>query len=164
MKKSNNNGLTLIELLIVIAIISILAAIIYVSVNPAKRIAQSNNAQRWSEVTSVLNAVLNYTVDNGGSYPAVINSNENLGQVLGTNVSGCNSGCGAITTDTSCVNLEAALVDNGYIAAIPTDPVSGSAGFTDYYINREDTGAFVVGACDPQVETGTTAPEIRVSR
>jgi prepilin-type N-terminal cleavage/methylation domain-containing protein len=64
MKK--RSGFTLIELLIVIAIIAILASIIYVAVDPARRIQEARDAQRWSSVNSILNAYLKYTVDSSG--------------------------------------------------------------------------------------------------
>jgi prepilin-type N-terminal cleavage/methylation domain-containing protein len=60
----SRRGFTLIELLIVIAIIGFLAAAVLVAVDPVKRIQDSRNAQRWSEVNGVLNAILKWQVDN----------------------------------------------------------------------------------------------------
>ena len=57
-------GFTLIELLIVIGIIAILAAIIYVVVDPARRLSEARNAERWSSTNAILNGILKYTVDN----------------------------------------------------------------------------------------------------
>ena len=68
-KRMQKKGFTLIELLIVIGILAILAAIIYVAVDPTTRLQSARDAQRWSETNSVLNAVLKYTVDQGGSLP-----------------------------------------------------------------------------------------------
>jgi len=61
------------------------------------------------------------------------------------------------------VDLEAVLVAGGYIASIPTDPVTGTSGNSDYYVQRESTGVVTVGACDPEVE-GSETPVIRVQR
>ncbi len=44
-RKAIKNGFTLIELIIVIAIIALLAAGTFVAVNPAKRVGDSQNAQ-----------------------------------------------------------------------------------------------------------------------
>jgi len=145
----NTKGFTLIELLIVIVIISILAAIIYVAVDPATRFGDARNARRRSEVVSILNAVLKYQVDNNGSLPAGIDVVTGSSQVLGTAGSGCNSTCTATTTVAACLNLDTALVDE-YLAAIPTDPSSGTAANTDYYLNRTTSGRILVGACDPE--------------
>lgn len=59
----HERGFTLIELLIVIAIIGFLAAAILVAVDPVKRIQDSRDARRFSEVNGVLNAILTKQVD-----------------------------------------------------------------------------------------------------
>ena len=66
MKKLPQSGFTLIEILIVIGVIAILAAIVLVAVNPAKQFRDANNAQRSSNVNAILNAVGQYMVDNRG--------------------------------------------------------------------------------------------------
>lgn len=148
MKKQQ--GFTLVELLIVITIISILAAIIFVAIDPAKRFSQARNARRWSEVRSILSGLMKYTVDNGGTLPAAIDSTTGTGQVLGTSGTGCSTTCGAITTETSCVDLSPELVDT-YLSSIPLDPATGTAGNTDYYVNKTASGRITIGACDPEL-------------
>jgi hypothetical protein len=37
-----------------------------------------------------------------------------------------------------------------YLAAIPPDPLTGTAGNTRYYINRTTGNRIEVGACDPE--------------
>ena len=76
MKVSNSKGFTLIELLIVITIIGILAVVIFVAVDPLKRFADARNAQRFSEVNSVLEALLKYQVDNRGYLPKDADGND----------------------------------------------------------------------------------------
>lgn len=148
-----NKGFTLIELLIVIVIISILAAIIYVAVDPATRFGDARNARRRAEVVSILNAVLKYQVDNNGSLPAGIDAVPASSQVLGTSGTGCDTTCTATTTVAACLNMTGTLVD-GYLAVIPMDPSTGTAANTDYYLNRTTSGRILVGACDP--ENGAT--------
>lgn len=72
LKKAQQSGFTLIEILIVIGVIAILAAIVLVAVNPAKQFRDANNAQRSSNVNAILNAVGQYMVDNKGELPGTI--------------------------------------------------------------------------------------------
>lgn len=152
---------TLIELLLVIGIISILAAIILVAVDPAKRFAQARDARRAGEVYSVLNAILNYMSDNVGALPGsgtteTIDDTASTAQQLGTDIIGCNLGCTpAGTTLADCLNLNTPLVDQ-YIGAIPIDPKgtngthSYDANRTGYYVNKTANSRILVGACNPE--------------
>jgi prepilin-type N-terminal cleavage/methylation domain-containing protein len=183
MNCSVKKGFTLIELLIVIAIIGILAAIVLVAVDPAKRLGQARDASRSSEVNALLNAVLNYTVDNGGSlppglsavasatnaYPFMIGSGSNCG---GFNYcQGGNNGAqgGLINSASGTIgcadlNMNNALVDK-YIASLPIDPrgsniASGmpySALQTGFYISKSINGRITIGACQTEQVSPSSA-------
>jgi prepilin-type N-terminal cleavage/methylation domain-containing protein len=56
-------GFTLLELLIVIGILAILAAVVTVVLNPAQLLAQARDAQRVSDVASLNSALGMYVVD-----------------------------------------------------------------------------------------------------
>jgi prepilin-type N-terminal cleavage/methylation domain-containing protein len=175
----SKRGFTLIELLIVIAIIGILAAIVLVAVDPAKRLGQSRDARRQSEVNAILNAVLNYTVDNGGIMPTALNSAaSNTTYMLGSAATGCNElFCGVYQP--GCLDLGAGttnLVDK-YIASMPIDPrganandnVSSNFAYdgtkTGYYISKSSNGRITVGSCNAeQTASGSATASIFVKR
>ena len=154
-------GFTLIELLIVIAIIGILAAIIFVAVDPARRLSEARNAERWSSVNSILNGVLKHTVDSSGVLPSVLTAVDTGTYEIGTCVSG--STCTATTTASGCVDLASIIVPS-YLSAMPQDPSDNEpAGETGYYIYRAASGRLEVGSCAPETVGGST-PDVAVSR
>ena len=131
-------GFTLIEILVVVGLIAILAAITIVAINPAKNFADTRNTQRSSDVTQILNAMWQYASEQGHS----VND-------FGT-ISTCPTvmPISALTTGTppaGTVGLYAQLVDT-YIAAIPMDPSGGNATDTGYTICKTDGGRLQVSA------------------
>lgn len=146
-----SKGFTLIELLLVVAIIALLALTVIVALNPVKRLQDSRNAHRYSDVDSILTAVNEYVVDNNGSLPTGITTTE---QQLGTCVSGGNTVC--TTAAAACVDLTTPLAK--YLKSIPIDPL-GSASTTFYSIVKDANNIVTVKACD--AEDGAT---ITISR
>ena len=66
MLAKNKKGFSLIEILIAITLITMLAAIVIIAVNPGRQFAQGRNTQRWTAVNSILNSVHQNMVDNNG--------------------------------------------------------------------------------------------------
>ncbi len=64
-------GFTLIEILLVVAAIAILAGIVILAINPGKQLGETRNAQRRSDVTTILNGVYQYSIDTGAVPSAI---------------------------------------------------------------------------------------------
>ncbi len=160
MSKANTSagkkGFTLIEILLVIAAISILASIVIVAINPAKQLAQARNAQRTSNVNTILNAVWQYALDNNGVLPLDIT-------VVATEI------CTAtqVTPDLDCItdytpdliNLYVLIDDEEYIPEIPADPQCPEVCEPDgigYTIVKSANGRVTVAAPDTETTWGAT--------
>ncbi|MDD5083957.1 MAG: type II secretion system protein [Candidatus Moranbacteria bacterium] len=148
-------GFTLIELLLVIGIISVLAVVVFVALDPAKRFADARDARRNSDVQNILSAIHQYIIDNKGALPSGLGTTENQ---IGTATSGCGLVAGECNVGaTACLDMSANLAK--YLKSIPTDPQNGTAGTTHYSVQTDVNGIVTVRACDTE---GTTA--ISISR
>lgn len=133
-------GFTLIELLVVIGIISILATVVFVALDPVTRFADARDARRWSDVNSILTAIHEYIVDNDGALPTGLTT----GQVA-TELGSC----------ATCDNLATPLAP--YLKSIPIDP-GDTAANTGYEVAVDSHNIVTISA--PDAEGGT----IQVSR
>lgn len=82
--KVKASGFTLVELLVVIAVIAILFAVILLALNPAQRFKDSRNARRLTDVRSISDSISTYTADKKGSYPANIPDGQCIGSKSAT--------------------------------------------------------------------------------
>ena len=166
-KKNYTNGFTLVELLIVIAVLAILAGIVMVALNPKVRFEDSRNARRVSDVEAVIGAIKMFQVDNGGDYIANLeDATADMYYQIGLG-SNCNDTCmsGNIVMQADCLDVEE-LTDEGYLPAVPVDPGNNAAteDETRYYIVKKSTGTVEVGACSPELGSNTEIQAISVSR
>ena len=137
MKRS---GFTLIELLLVIGIIAILASIVIVAINPTKQLADARDAQRRSDVNTVLNAVYQYAIDTNGNLPTPITTT--VGEI-------CQTG----GTCTGLLDLAVLTANGTYLVSMPTDPSQSGADETNYTIIKNADGRVTVAA--PSAENTT---------
>jgi type IV pilus assembly protein PilA len=140
--RSLKRGFTLIELLLVIGIIAILAAIVIVAINPTKQLGDARNAQRRSDVNTVLNAVYQYALDHNGTLPSEITT---------TATEICRSGVDVVCT--GLINLNA--LTGSYIVALPADPQAATATSTKYTIMKNATTSRITVAA-PSAEQSAT--------
>jgi len=143
-RNKTKKAFTLIEVLVVIALIGFLAAITIIAINPAKNFQDARNTQRRSDVTQILNAVTQYTTQQGNTLSG-----------LGT-IATCPTTTN-IGTAVGMVNLGTNLVPT-YVVAIPNDPSISTVTDTGYDICLTTGGRVTVSA--PGGESAT----ISVSR
>lgn len=151
LQKNIKDGFTLIEVLLVIAILAILAAVVIVALNPAKQFGEAQNAQRRSDVRSILDAVHQYTIDNYGSLPS---------EEIPSGTTCTDDGAEICLPDISCdgVSLDELVSDETYLTDLPTDPTAATDVGTGYYIFQNGNGR--VGVC---AATSSTYGNIDIS-
>lgn len=157
-------GFTLIEILIVIGIIAILAAIVIVAINPAKQFAQARNTQRTANVNAILNAISQRAADNKGIFAGTFE------------IGGSTYICGLIPSSQTTINTTMAAnstTDTGnmgcliptYMSAFPVDPTLPTPPSTGYEVSVSPTGR--VQVCSPLAASEISIPgaaEICVER
>ena len=142
-------GFTLIEILLVICIIAVLATVVIVALDPAKRFADARNARRLSDMQSILSAVQQYIVDNKGQIPYGLDTNE---KQLGTASTGCEMGYGPCSGGLPyCLDVSSDL--SKYLKSLPYDPANGSSERTHYSIQIDSNNIVTVRSCDSTDET-----------
>ena len=127
-----NKGFTLIEILLVVAAIAILAGIVILAINPNKQLGETRNAQRRADVTTILNAVYQYSIDTG-TLPASITT-------TATDV--CKSG----GVCTGLIDLSVLTASEKYLTSIPFDPKSSTTNSTTYQILKTANNRVTVSA------------------
>ncbi|MEI8060834.1 MAG: prepilin-type N-terminal cleavage/methylation domain-containing protein [Candidatus Berkelbacteria bacterium] len=148
MRFKTKKGFTLLEILLVIAIIAILAAIVIIAINPAKQLADSRNAQRQTDVETVLNATYQYAIDNSGSMPTIPTGSCAL--------VAANQICKATATGTCSAGVDLSVLTTAqkYVTSLPIDPTTSSTDGTGYYISKSANNRITV--CAPSAEQGKT--------
>lgn len=132
------SGFTLIEILLVVAAIAILAGIVIIAINPNKQLGDTRNAQRRSDVVTILNAVYQYSLDHNGTIPPSIT-------VVQTEI--CKAEAGSCS---GLINLGVLYENEKYIVSMPFDPSGGSTNGTGYEIKKTNNNRVTVVSSDAE--------------
>lgn len=156
-------GFTLIELLVVITILAVLMVSVFVALNPAKRVRDAQDGRRRSDISSILTAIHEYSVDNNGSLPTGLSTTMTEKQLGIAPFTACAIAAGPSTCNvalaTDCVDLTTPLA--AYLASMPIDPnggTTGPGGLSRYSVIVNTNGIVTVKACN------ASTPPITVSR
>lgn len=146
-------GFTLIEVLIVLAIIAILATIVMVSLNPTKQFKFARDSQRTSHLISILNSIGQNIIDHEGLLYC-----NNTPTTIPTNTKTAINSNGGF-------NIADCLVPE-YLQTLPFDPSKTGAHYTStssfdtkYSIDQDQYGRINLYA-DSEASTTT----IKISR
>lgn len=156
----NKKGFTLIEILVVIGIIAILAAVVLVALNPARQFAQARNSQRQSNVTTILDAIGQRIADNKGVFNGTLNGV--TCPSLPTASSTIQSGGSGAVVDLSC------LVPTYIASQLPVDPNGGtwtsSSSYNTAYQVYQDTASGRVTVIAPNTDPIDGMADISITR
>lgn len=139
-RTAKRGGFTLVEILIVIAIIGILAAMVIISINPNRQFKSARDTQRLTNLSTILNAIGQNIAEHKGVFTC-------SGSALAFPTTAT-----IISSDAAGFNLAPCLVPD-YLQALPYDPTATGAGFTSttsyntgYNIIEDATGRITITA------------------
>jgi uncharacterized protein (TIGR02145 family)/prepilin-type N-terminal cleavage/methylation domain-containing protein len=138
-------GFTLLEILLVVGIISILAGIVIIAINPSKQLATVRNSQRKSNIKQIESAITQYYIDNS-SYPSLITF---------TDTTICNTGASSTASAGYCTGgIDLYALVPTYLTAMPTDPqTTAGATSTGYYIKKDKNNKVTLTAVSAELGT-----------
>jgi prepilin-type N-terminal cleavage/methylation domain-containing protein len=134
-------GFTLVELLLVIAILALLMFVTIQAISPDKQLGSARNAARRQDVNSIVNAVYQYLIDKN-PMPSTIPV-ASFKEICKTGMTGsqCNNG------------VDLGVLTGVYINTIPVDPQKpATATGTNYWIQSNGINRITVLA--PGAELG----------
>jgi len=152
----SNQGFTLLEMLLVVAIIAVLAGIVVVAINPGKQLATVRNTERSFNLNEIHKAMQQYFIDHY-IYPAATPTT--LTEI-------CNTGNLPYPSGIDCGTLiDLSPLVPTYLTSIPVDPQGSTLSFINNFIPKvyattNGTGYKVMKDSDNKVVL--TAPQAEI--
>jgi len=137
----SKKGFTLIEVLLVVAILAILSGLVILAINPQKQLLDTRNAQRKLDVSTILDSVYQYAIDNKGVMPG-----SNIPTAPTAAMEICSSAVSATCTTATLADLSELISTQKYLSAIPVDPAGYVTNGAGYTIQKTANGRITVTA------------------
>jgi len=144
-KARNLKGFTLIEVLIVIGLIAILAAVTVIALNPTKNYQDARNTERRGEISQIMNAINQYALESSNA--------TGFSNLVGSIASCGGTDSNVVLSSQSGGVFIGSWVVPSQIAEIPSDPSSGTATDTGYDVCKTGTRLTIKA---PSAEAGAT--------
>ncbi len=144
LRSHRQHGFTLIEIMMVIAIIAMLVSVVLVALNPSKQIANAQDKSRLNDVDKLRKAMSQYQIDFGvlpqdASWPSIAETPKPV--------------CAPGKVNAACVNLDAQLV-TAYLTSIPHDANEVNPNFSGYKVAKSTPVPVVVATNMNHTEYG----------
>ncbi len=127
-------GFTLLELLIVMALIAILAGIVIAALNPARQFANARNSSRYAHLNVIMNAISANMAENAGTFTCATGA-------LPSSATNMSSAVGGY-------DIAPCLVTE-YLSSMPFDPSATGAAWTSEA--SYDSGYTILEAVDGRI-------------
>jgi prepilin-type N-terminal cleavage/methylation domain-containing protein len=147
---SSQKGFTLVEILIVLALIAILVGAVLVALNPGRQFANARNSTRYSHVNTIMNAISSNAAENNGVFTCA-----SAGSIPAT---ATNMGSDTAAGD---YDIAPCLVTE-YLSSMPVDPSDATASWTSEtsystgYSIAQDASTNAITVSAPTVELSET--------
>lgn len=151
MMKNKDAGFSLVEIVIVIAIIGILAAVTVVALKPQEIFANGRNSRRTNDVAAINSGIGQWLAREG------LQNTDPYGSLglTATGVTALAPGDGSITGEGVAAGSITQLTSSGYLQSVPLDP----DGTSTYRVGVDDVAdPSHVLVCTDQIEETSTYP------
>lgn len=147
---------SLLEVIIVVAIVVAMASYFYVSTKPAKRLGEAADLQRKYDVESIEKAIKLVATDSGSLTAALSSLSDNTPYML-VKAGGSTAGTYACTaTGTSIVKTDISTAIASIMPALPVDPdLADDSNDTGYYLVKNGNN-YNIESCDTYELDATT--------